>query len=106
MKTMAWTAFLFGFPTLLALPALEVNGETVEFPIRLESGQALASEGPAGVRFFPGGMQPSQPMDVSTAAMMLPPGENRVIFTADTDGGYPGDVNVLLYRLGPLTSDR
>jgi hypothetical protein len=87
---------------VLALPALEVNGKTVEFPIRLESGQALASEGPAGLRFFPGGMQPSQPIDVSTAVMMLQPGENRVIFTADTTGGYPGDVNVLLYRLGPM----
>jgi len=91
---------------VLELPALEVNGKTVEFPIRLESGQALASEGPAGPRFFPGGMQPSQPIDVSTAPMMLPPGENRVIFTADTDSGYPGDVNVLLYRLGPLTMER
>jgi hypothetical protein len=87
---------------VLALPALEVNGKTVEFPIRLESGQALASEGPAGLRFFPGGMQPSQPIDVSTTVMMLSPGENRVIFTADTTGGYPGDVNVLLYRLGPM----
>jgi hypothetical protein len=38
--------------------------------------------------------------------MMLPPGENRVIFSADTDGGYPGDVNVLLYRLEPLTDSR
>ena len=87
---------------VLALPALEVNGKTVEFPIRLKPGQALASEGPAGVRFFPGGMQPGQPIDVSTAVMMLPPGENRVIFSADADGGYPGDVKVLLYRLGPM----
>ena len=87
---------------VLALPALEVNGKRVEFPIQLRSGQALASEGPAGVRFYPGGMQPSQPVDVSTAAMMLPPGENRVIFSADTEGGYPGDVSVLLYRLGPM----
>ena len=47
-------------------------------------------------------MQSSQPIDVSTAVMMLPPGENRVIFSADADGGYPGDVNVLLYRLGPM----
>jgi len=86
----------------LALPALEINGKRVEFPIRLKPGQALVSEGSAGVRFYPGGMQPSQPVDVSTAAMMLPPGENRVIFSADTEAGYPGDVNVLLYRLGPM----
>jgi len=87
---------------VLALPTLEVNGKTIEFPIRLKPGQALASEGPADVRFYAGGMQPSQPIDVSTAVMMLSPGENRVIFSADADGGYPGDVNVLLYRLGPM----
>ena len=87
---------------VLTLPALEVNDRKVEFPIRLKCGQALASEGPAVVRFFPGGMQPSRPVDVSTAVLTLPPGENRIVFSADTDGGYPGDVNVLLYRLGPM----
>ena len=87
---------------LLAMPALEINGREVVLPARLKPGQALASDGPAGVRFFPGGMQPSQPVDVSSAVLMLAPGESRIVFKADTSGGYPGDVSVLLYRLEPL----
>jgi hypothetical protein len=33
---------------------------------------------------------------------MLAPGDNRILFSADTTAGYPGDVNVLVYRLVPL----
>jgi hypothetical protein len=68
----------------------------------LKSGQALTSEGPGGVKFWPGGMQAGQPVDVSTEALMLQPGENRITFSAEEGGAYPGDANLLLYRLGPL----
>jgi len=52
--------------------------------------------------FWPGGMQPGQPLDVAATALMLAPGDNQITFTADTAAGYPGDVNVLLNRLGPM----
>jgi len=86
----------------LVQPAVELNGRTVRFPVRLQSGQALTSEGPGGVRFWPGGMKPGQTVDVPSGVLMLQPGENRLTFSADQADGYPGDVNVLLYRLAPL----
>jgi hypothetical protein len=88
--------------TPLSQPAVQVNGRTVRFPVVLKSGQALTSEGPGRVKFWPGGMQPGQPVDVSTEALMLHPGENRITFSAEAGGGYPGDASLLLYRLGPL----
>jgi len=86
----------------LVRPAVTLNGHRVAFPVRLQCGQALTSEGPGGVRFWPGGMQPGQPLDVDTTTLMLAPGDNQITFTADAAEGFPGDVNVLLYRLGPL----
>jgi hypothetical protein len=86
----------------LVRPVVTLNGRPVFFPVRLEGGQAVTSQGPGGVRFWPGGMQPGQPLDVAATALMLAPGDNQITFTADTAAGYPGDVNVLLYRLGPL----
>lgn len=98
---------LRGLPELhaappLVQPALEVNGQTVAFPVRLDSLQAVTAEGPGGIRFWPGGMQPSQAVDVSSAVLTLQPGENRITFSADATAGYPGDINVLLYRMWPL----
>ena len=86
----------------LVRPAVIVNGRRLTLDIRLQCGQALTSEGPGGVRFWPGGMQPGQTLAAATAALTLAPGENRVEFTADAVEGYPGDVNVLFYRLCPL----
>lgn len=86
----------------LSQPAVEVNGRRVRFPVQIEAGQALTSEGPGGVRFWPGGMKPGQPIEVSTTTLTLQPGKNRITFSAETKEGYPGDVNLLFYRLGPL----
>ena len=87
---------------LLVQPAVRVNGQTVTLPVRLDSMQALTAAGPDGIRFWPGGMQPSQPVEASAAVLMLQPGENRITFSADTTAGYPGDINVLLYRMWPM----
>jgi hypothetical protein len=92
---------LHAAPPLLR-PTVIVNGRRLTLPLRMECGQALTSEGPGGVRFWPGGMQPGQTLETATTALTLAPGENRVEFTADAAEGYPGDVNVLLYRLYPL----
>jgi hypothetical protein len=86
----------------LTQPVVQVNGRSVPFPVQLHSGQALTSEGPGGVRFWPAGMQPGVPVAVATTVLTLQPGENRITFSADTVHGYPGDVNVLFYRLWPL----
>jgi hypothetical protein len=47
-------------------------------------------------------MKPGHPIGLSTDVLMLQHGENRVTFSAETAEGYPGDVNLLFYRLGPL----
>jgi hypothetical protein len=86
----------------VVLPELQFNGRTVQFPVRLQAGEAFTSEGPGGMWFWPGGMKPGQSIDVQSATLMLQPGENRITFSADQAKGYPGDVNVLLYRLAPL----
>lgn len=85
-------------------PSLQVNGQLVAFPASLGSGQALTAEGPGGIQLWPGGMQPGQPLTVPAAPLLaLQPGENRVLFSAGaTGGGYPGDIQVLLYRMWPL----
>ena len=62
----------------------------------------MTNEGPGGTRFWPGGMKPGHPIGLSTDVLMLQHGENRVTFSAETAEGYPGDVNLLFYRLGPL----
>ncbi len=98
---------LRGIPELHAAPpavrpVVEVNGRAVTFPVQLDSMQAVTSEGPGGIRFWPGGMQPSQTVEATATALMLQPGENRIRFSVEATEGYPGDVNVLLYRMGPL----
>lgn len=85
----------------LAQPAVEINGRTVRFPVQLQPGQAVTSEGPGGVRFWPGGMNPGLPVAAPTDVLVLKPGENRISFSAGTAEGFPDDVNVLFYRLGP-----
>jgi hypothetical protein len=86
----------------LSQPSVQINGRTVRFPVQLHSGQALTCEGPGGVRFWPGGMQPGQKIDVSTDVLMLHPGKNQITFSAEGAKAYSGDVNLLLYRLEPL----
>jgi hypothetical protein len=48
-------------------------------------------------------MNPGRPIDTPTDAPVLKSGENRVTFSAGTVEGYPDDINVLFYRLGPMT---
>ncbi|NUQ62257.1 MAG: hypothetical protein HUU20_07200 [Pirellulales bacterium] len=98
---------LRGLPELhpappLVQPSVEVNGEKVVLPVQLDPMQALTSEGPGGIRFWPGGMQPGQAVQASAAVLMLQPGDNRITFSADATNGYPGDINVLLYRMWPM----
>jgi len=88
-------------PTLES-PVLTVNGQPVIFPAEVKPGQALTSEGPGGVSFWPGGMQPGLPLNVQTEALQLRPGDNTVELSCDSVQGFPGDVAVLLYRLWPM----
>ena len=81
---------------------LRVNGQDVQFPVRLEQGQALTAEGPGGVKLWPRGMRPGQALETATAALQLKPGDNTVTFSCDPPDEFPGDLNVLLYRLWPM----
>ena len=86
----------------LTAPAIDVNGSKLVLPARIAAGQGLTAEEPSGVCFWPGGMQAGQPLSVSSAGLVLQPGENRITFTADAAAGYPGDVTVVLSQLWPL----
>ena len=83
-------------------PVLGVNGRRVAFPVELQPGQALTSEGPGGVTFWPGGMAPGRELDVETGALQLRPGENTIEFSCGSPEGFPGDVALLLYRMWPM----
>ncbi len=86
----------------LGEPVLTVNGQDTRFAARLERGQALTSEGPGGAKSWPGGMTPGQDLDVPAMGLRLKPGENAVTFSCSPAEEFPGDVNVLLYRLWPV----
>ena len=84
-------------------PTVQINGKRIAFPRQLQAGQALTGSGLEEARFWPGGMKPGEPVPVPIDTLVLQPGKNRVTVTADTAAGYPGDVNVLFYRLSPLS---
>ncbi len=87
----------------LVCPTVQINGKRIAFPRQLQAGQALTGSGLEEARFWPGGMKPGEPVPVPIDTLVLQPGKNRVTVTADTAAGYPGDVNVLFYRLSPLS---
>ncbi len=88
-----------GTGTGLGQLTLTVNGADVVLPVELSPGDAVTCEGPSGVTVWPPGMEPGRPLDVDTAALVLPPGESTVELTAA--GEFPGDVKALLYRMWP-----
>lgn len=81
-------------------PVVVVNGERTVFPVTLEAGQALTCSGPDGAMFWPVGMEPGEPLDVDITHLRLQPGENTI--SIESAGAFPGDVNVLLYRMWPM----
>ncbi len=83
-------------------PIVRLNGRDIRFPITLSGGEALTNEGPDGIKHWPGGMNPSRSVDLSNAPLQLQPGENRIEFTCDQPERFPGDVQVLLYRMWPM----
>ena len=83
---------------------ITVNDEKVVFPVELQPEQTLTSEGRYGVKLWPGGMQPSREIELPHAALTLDPGLNEVTFASESAEPYPGDVQVLLYRMCPEAS--
>ena len=86
----------------LSTPSFAIGAARVAYDVTLQPRQGLTDEGPGGVRFWPGSMQPSAPVTVTGAALELQPGVNTVTFSCDTSQGFPAGVQVLLYRLWPL----
>lgn len=86
----------------LVSPALEINGRRLPLSVNLAAGQGLTVDQLGGAHFWPGGMEPSQPLGIERTALVLKPGENRITFAAETTGGYPGDISVIVSRLRPL----
>ncbi len=89
-------------PGAIGRPVLEINGRAVEFPVELSAKQAITVAGPDGVKLWPGGMAASKSLKLQPDAFRLKPGENKVTFTTSQPKTYPGDVQVLLYRLWPM----
>jgi len=81
---------------------LTINGRAVKLCDRLPARTALTAGEPGGAMFWPGGMQPGQPVTVA-GDLTLAPGPNEVILTCGDPTGFGGDVAVLLSRLWPLS---
>lgn len=81
---------------------LTINGKEIIFPRIPEPGQAITCEGPAGNTFWPGGMTKGQSMDLEARAFELRRGKNTITLTATPAEAFPGDVQVLLYRMWPM----
>jgi len=86
----------------LAKPILTVNGQSVEFPVTLEPGQSLTCEGPLGVTLWPGGMTPGRDIALQADLLQLQPGENRIELSCASLETFPGDTQVILYRMWPM----
>ncbi len=80
-------------------PALVVNGERTVFPATLHPGDAVTCDGPDGAWFWRPGMEPGRAVNVS--GPMLQPGENTVVLDVGDPAQFPGNVNVILYRMWP-----
>lgn len=74
----------------------------VEFPLQLEADQVLTSEGPRGIKWWPGSIKPGKPVAASTAALMFRPGMNEVTLSCDEGTALDSEVEVLLYRMWAL----
>jgi hypothetical protein len=89
-------------PPVPGKPALIVNGKRTVFPTNLERGQALTSEGPGGVKLWPGGMKPGRNLDLTGSMLRLNTGNNKINFSWNAAKDFPGDVKVLLYQMWPI----
>ena len=81
---------------------LTINGKEVVFPKVPEPGQAITCEGPAGHTFWPGGMTKGQRLELPDRAFELRRGKNTITMTATPAETFPGDLQVLLYRMWPM----
>ena len=83
-------------------PVLAVNGRRVALPVSLKLGQALTHEGLGAVKLWPGGMALAQPVQAATQTLQLRPGANEVKLLWSDPAQFPGNLQVLLYRVWPL----
>ncbi len=81
---------------------LTINGKEIIFPRVPEPGQAITCEGPAGNTFWPGGMTKGQPLELPDRPFELRRGKNAITLTATPAEAFPGDMQVLLYRMWPM----
>ena len=81
---------------------LTINGKEIIFSRVPEPGQAITCEGPAGSTFWPGGMTKGQPLELPDRPFELRRGRNTIALTAAPGEAFPGDVQVLLYRMWPM----
>ncbi|MCD6361963.1 MAG: carbohydrate binding domain-containing protein [Armatimonadetes bacterium] len=84
----------------LEQPALVVNGRRTVFPVTLQPGEAVTCDGPDGARFWRPGMEPGQALNVF--GPVLQPGGNTVTLEVADPARFPGNVNVILYRMWPI----
>ena len=80
---------------------LEVNGQKTLFPLDLKPGLAMANEGLGGTKLWSGGLRPAEVVK-GPATFTLPPGENKITVSWDDPAAYPGNLQVLFYRVWPM----
>ncbi|MEN6305202.1 MAG: carbohydrate binding domain-containing protein [Armatimonadia bacterium] len=80
---------------------LEVNGQKTLFPLDLKPGLAMANEGLGGTKLWSGGLRPAEVVK-GPATFALPPGETKITLSWDDPAAYPGNLQVLFYRVWPM----
>jgi hypothetical protein len=85
-------------------PTLDDNGETVEFPVQLNPGQVLTNEGIGETLYWEGAMKQAKTLRILSGDVLLRPGDNRIIFSWTRPEEFPGGIQVILYRLWPISS--
>ncbi|MCE5241184.1 hypothetical protein LLH23_22190 [bacterium] len=82
-------------------PTLTVNERNVPLP-DLQLGQAISHEGVGGVKHWAGGFAPATPLRVPPASLQLQPGANKVTIGWSDPAAFPGNLQVLVYRVWPM----
>lgn len=85
-------------PAETGKPTLTVNGRNIPLP-DLRAGQAISHEGVGDIKHWPGGFRQATVTKAPATGLRLQPGENKVTLGWTDAAGFPGNVQMLVYRV-------
>jgi hypothetical protein len=87
-------------PAPLTRPELIVNEAHIAVPVMVGAGEGLTIDEAGRVRLWPSDTRTPKPVGKPVPPLVLRPGGNRVVLSADTSKGAPRDVTVRVIPLG------